>query len=93
MYAVGALRRESPGGLGRRLVVERHGLAFALQQPDHASAHEVDGGPEREPIAAHAVSPRRKFESRSRPFSDDFSGWNWQPQTFPRCTIAGNSPP
>ena len=43
--AVGAFRRESPRGLGRRLVVERHGLALALEQPDHASTHEVDRGP------------------------------------------------
>src|SRR5665811_1957767 len=63
---------------------------YKRQEPDDAPVLEVDGGPELQ-SAHHAAS--RKFRRIWRPVSDDFSGWNWHPQTFPFSTTDGNGPP
>ena len=93
---VRALALERPRDLDRIGVERRDGVPLPLQQAHDAAAPEVDRGPEGEAARvrrAHAASSSRKLERRSRPVSEDFSGWNWQPHTFAFWTIAGKPPP
>ncbi len=43
------------------------------------------------PGGAHPRPPRMKLRRKRSPDHCDFSGWNWQPNTLPRHTVAGNS--
>ena len=85
---VGPLRREAEGDLDGALRVDRPLRRVAVEKADDLPSHQVDGGPERD----HAAS-ERKFSRIRRPADDDFSGWNWQPQTLPRRAAATNRPP
>jgi len=94
--AVGAFPLERLRDLDRIGVVRRRCVPLAPEEAHDAPAPEVDRGPEGEAAragAAHAASSSMKLESSSRPVPEDFSGWNWQPQTFAFWTIAGNPPP
>ncbi len=77
--------RSRPGRLRTSVLASQ----LAAEQPDDAPAAEVDRGPDRETFRAHAASLRGSSRGSAVPASDDFSGWNWQPQTFPRSAAAG----
>ncbi len=85
---VGPLRREAEGDLDGALRVDRPLRRVAVEEADDLATHQVDRGPE----CDHAAS-ERKFSRIRRPAADDFSGWNWQPQTLPRRAAATKRPP
>ena len=79
-----AARRVERVGVERRLA-----LVVALNQPDRASAADVDGG-----IEDHAgTQASTNLLRRPSPASLDFSGWNWTPQVGPRSTAQANRSP
>src|SRR4051794_5916779 len=87
----GALVDPRPGGGQRVVLVDGLRVEVPADQPHGLALGDVDGG-----VEDHAGTPAQssvKFRRSARPAWDDFSGWNWQPNTLPRAATDTNSPP
>ncbi len=61
--------------------------AVAALQAHHAPGNQVDSGKDDHAATSASATTRTKFLRISRPRAEDFSGWNWQPKTSPRCAM------
>ena len=86
-----ARARLHPGLRGRRriVVVDRLRLEAAVREPHRLAAADVDRR-----VEDHATTGApAKLRSSASPSSEDFSGWNCAPMTFPRSTSDTNRSP
>ncbi len=81
-------------GVERIGVVHRALVELALGEAHGLALEDVDGRQQdhaRTPAApAHTAT---KLSSMRSPFREDFSGWNWTPNTDPRPTIVAKRSP
>src|SRR5262249_24744478 len=77
-----------PGGVERVRVVLGAGVELAAGESHGLAVEDVDR--RQEDHAATRAHSAAKLSSMLRPALEDFSGWNWTPNTEPRATIVAN---
>src|SRR5262249_45030231 len=87
-----ALALEATRDVGRVHGVDRLLVRAALLQAHDAALAQVDRGHD-DHAAAREATPVTKFATSRRPTAWLFSGWNCNPSTLPRPTIAAKSWP
>ena len=83
---------EAAGDLERIEPVARRPGIIALGETHDDAVAQIDGRQDVHQMRPPFASSRKAARIES-PTSPLFSGWNWQPHTFPVRTIAGTSMP
>ena len=86
-----ALRGKLPRNRNGIVGINLAAASVAALQTNDLAANQIDSGKQNHastspPFMAPSTMPT-KFSISRRPRAEDFSGWNWQPKTHPRCTM------